>query len=78
MSTVQEIIDRLSKLEPTAIIAVPSIWDKETAEEVYEYAVGDSVSISDEQWAEVVNQFEDAEFYDSEAMVEAINEVLRS
>lgn len=76
MSTVAEIIDRLSKLDPTAIVAIPTIWDKETAIDVYEYANNETVSITDEQWAEIVSQFEDAEFYDESAMIEAIDEVL--
>jgi hypothetical protein len=76
MSTVKDIIDRLSKLDPDSVVAIPTIWEKDTAEEVYEYATGDVIELSIAQWNEVVEDFENAEIADDEAMVESIRLVL--
>lgn len=76
MSTKAEIIERLSSLPDDAVIAVPSIWVKESAEDVYEYVNDTEITLTDTQWYEVVERFENAEFYDDEAMVATIDEVL--
>lgn len=76
MSTKAEIIQRLGSLPDDAVIAVPSIWVKESAEDLYEYANDEELTLSDTQWKEVVERFENAEFYDDEAMIATIDEVL--
>lgn len=72
MSTVKEVIERLSKMDADAVISVPAIWEKDTAEEIFEYIEGTPVSLSDSQWVRVVAQFENADFYDESAIVDAI------
>lgn len=76
MSTKAQIIERLGSLPDDAVIAVPSIWVKESAEDLYEYANDKEITLTDEQWSEVVDRFENAEFYDDEAMIATIDEVL--
>ena len=76
MSTKAEILKRLDDLSENQIIAVPVIRTKEIAEELWEYAEGTELTLTDEQWAEVVKNYENAEFYDDEALVETIREVI--
>ena len=78
MSTKAEILERIANVADDEIIAVPTVWTKATAEEVYEYAKNEEIELSLEQWAKVVEDYENAEFYDDEAMVEAIKLVLES
>jgi len=76
MSTKAEVLARLADIADDEIVAVPSIWTKLIAEEIYEYAEGEEIELTTEQWAKVVEQFENAEFFDEEAMVTSIKDVL--
>jgi hypothetical protein len=58
------------------LIAVPSIWTKAIAEDIYEYATDEEITLTPEQWAKVVEDFENAEHPDDEQMVESIKFVV--
>jgi hypothetical protein len=73
--TVAELIERLNQLDQTEIIAVPVIRTKAEAEDLYEYAQFESIILTDDEWRDVVNSYEDAEFYDDEALVQTIIDV---
>jgi hypothetical protein len=73
--TVAELIERLNQLDQNEIIAVPVIRTKAEAEDLYEYAQFDSIILTDDEWRDVVNSYEDAEFYDDEALVQTIIDV---
>lgn len=76
MSTKAEILERLADVADDELIAVPTIWTKAIAEDVYEYAEDEPVELSLEQWAAVIENFENAEYYGDEEMVESIKYVL--
>jgi hypothetical protein len=76
MSTKAEILERLKDVADDELIAVPTIWTKPIAEDVYEYAEGEPVELSLEQWAAVIEDFESAEYYGDEEMVASIKIVL--
>lgn len=78
MSTKAEILKRLEGLADDDIIAVPTIKTKADAEDLYEYANDEEITLTSEQWAEVVTNYEDAEDYSDESLVEVIREVLES
>jgi len=73
--TVAELIERLNQLDQNEIIAVPVIRTKAEAEDLYEYAQFESIILTDDEWRDVVNSYEDAEFYDDEALVQTIIDV---
>lgn len=72
MSTKAEVLKRLEELGDDDIVAVPVIRTKATAEEIYEYATGASITLTDDEWRDVVADWEDADEYDDEALVESI------
>jgi hypothetical protein len=74
--TVSELIERLKQLDQNEIIAVPVIRTKSEAEDIYEYANFESIILTDDEWRDVVNSYEDAEFYDDEALVNTIDDVI--
>ena len=76
MSTKAEILERLKDVADNELIAVPTIWTKSIAEDVYEYATDEQVELTNEQWAAVIKDFEDAEYYGDEEMVESIKTVV--
>lgn len=76
MSTKAQLIERLAAMPDDAVIAVPVLWTKASAEDQWEYVHEDALTLTDDQWAEVVNRYEDADFYDEEALVDTIKEVL--
>lgn len=76
MSTKAEVLARLADVADDEIVAVPTVWTKAIAEDVYEYATDNEITLTTEQWAQVVTNFEDAEFYGDEEMVQAIHDVL--
>lgn len=78
MSTKAEILKRLAEMADDEIIAVPTIKTKADAEDLYEYANDEEITLTSEQWAEVVTNYEDAEDYSDESLVEVIREVLES
>jgi hypothetical protein len=76
MSTVAELIERLKQLDQNEVVAVPVIRTKAEAEDIYEYAEDKSIILTDDEWRDVVNSYEDAEFYDDEALVIMIKDVV--
>lgn len=76
MSTKAQIIERLKSLPDDAVIAVPTIWVKSSAEDMYNYMQEEEIEFTDDQWSEIVHRFEDADFYDEEALLDTIREVL--
>jgi hypothetical protein len=76
MSTKAEILERLADVADDELIAVPTIWTKSIAEDVYEYAEDEPVELSLEQWAAVIENFENAEYYGDEEMVQSIKHIL--
>lgn len=76
MSTKAQLIERLSKMSEDTIIAVPVLWTKDAAEDQWNYMRDEEIELTNEQWAEVVKRYETADFYDEEAMIDTIREVL--
>ena len=76
MSTVAQVIEQLKHLKEDEFIAVPVIRTKAEAEDIYEYSEDKSIILTDDEWHDVVKAYEDAEFYDDEALVNTIKDVL--
>ena len=76
MSTIAELIERLKQLDQNEVVAVPVIRTKAEAEDIYEYSEFESIILTDDEWRDVVNSYEDAEFYDDEALVIMIKDVV--
>lgn len=76
MSTKAEILKRLEGIADDEVIAVPTIKTKADAEELYEYANDEEVELTQEQWAQVVSEYENSESYDDQVLVEVMEEVL--
>ena len=76
MSTKAEILKRLENVADDEIIAVPTIKTKSDAEDLYEYAEDVQIELTDAQWQNVVENYEDAEDYSDQALVDAIIKVL--
>ena len=76
MSTVAQVMEQLKHLNENEVIAVPVIRTKAEAEDLYEYSEDKSIILTDDEWRNVVNSYEDAEFYDDEALVNTIKDVL--
>jgi hypothetical protein len=76
MSTVAQVIEQLKHLNENDVIAVPVIRTKAEAEDIYEYAEDKSIILTDDEWRDVVKSYEDAEFYDDEALVNTIKDVV--
>ena len=77
MTTKADLIARLAELPDDAAVAVPTIWTKEIALDVYSFSADAEVELTDEQWAKVVEYYENGEYYGDEDMIDAINEVLK-
>jgi len=75
MSTVAQVIEQLKHLNENDIIAVPVIRTKAEAEDLFEYAEDESIILTDYEWRDVVADYENAERYDDEALVESIKTV---
>ena len=60
----------------SAIIAVPVLWTKASAEDAWEYMNDEALDLTNDQWEEVVNQYEGSEFYGDEDLLATIREVL--
>ena len=76
MSTVAQVMEQLKHLNENEVVAVPVIRTKAEAEDIYEYSEDKSIILTDDEWRNVVNSYEDAEFYDDEALVNTIKDVL--
>ena len=76
MSTKAQLLKRLETIPEDAIIAVPVLWTKASAEDAWEYMNDEALTLTDDQWEEVVNKYEGAEFYGDEDLLATIDEVL--
>jgi hypothetical protein len=76
MSTKAEVLARMADVADDEIVAVPTIYTRAIAEDLYAYAEGEEIEITTEQWAEIVEEFENCDHPDDEALVEAIGTVL--
>ena len=80
MTTKKFLIDVvLGDYPDDAIFAIPAIWTKADAEEAWEsgqYADDETLTLTNAQWEDVVDEFLEYDFHDEESMVEAINSVL--
>jgi len=76
MSTKAEILKRIDDVADDEVIAVPTIKTKADAEDLYEYAYDEEITLTLEQWVEVVSNYENADDYSDEALVEAVREVI--
>lgn len=76
MSTKAEILKALENVADDEIIAVPTIKTKADAEELYIYMNDEEVTLTSEQWKDIVSNYEDAGDYSDEYLLELIEEVV--
>jgi len=75
MSTKADILKRLAELGDNDIVAVPVIRTKAEAEDLFEYAEDESIVLTDYEWRDVVADYENADQYDDEQLIESIKKV---
>lgn len=78
MSTKAEVLARLADIADDEIVAVPTIYTKAIAEDLWEYAESEELELTNDQWVRVVEDFENCEYPDDEALVESVRTVLVS
>jgi len=78
MSTKADILKRLEGMADDEIIAVPTIKTKLDVEDIYSYMEHEDIEFTAKQWSDIVDEYENAESYDDEALVEIINYVLNN
>jgi hypothetical protein len=78
MSTKADILKRLEGMADDEIIAVPTIKTKLDAEDIYSYMEHEEIEFTAKQWSDIVDEYENAESYDDEALIEIINYVLNN
>ena len=76
MVTKVDVAKRLAELGDNEIIAVPVIRTKAEAEDLYEYAEDESIILTDYEWCDVVADYENADYYDDEALIQSIKTVI--
>jgi hypothetical protein len=76
MSTKAEVLERLKDIADDEIVAVPTIYTKAIAEDLWEYSESEELELSQEQWVRVVEDFENCDYPDDEALVESIRTIL--
>jgi hypothetical protein len=76
VKTAKEIADYFLSLPAGELIALPIIWDKALAHEEFRIATGESVKMTDEQWSNVIDRYNNAEVYDNYAMFVSIADEL--
>lgn len=76
MSTKAEVLERLKDIADDEIVAVPTIYTKPIAEDLWEYAESEELELTQEQWVRVVEDFENCDYPDDEALVESIRTIL--
>jgi hypothetical protein len=75
MVTKVDVLKRLAELGDDEIIVVPIIRTKSEAEDLFEYAEDESIILTDYEWRDVVADYENADHYDDEALIESIKKV---
>lgn len=76
MTTKAQLMGRIVHMHDSEVIAVPVLWTKAAAENLWEYAHDKELTLTKEQWESIVERYEHAEFYGDDAMLETIEEVL--
>lgn len=76
MSTKAQVLKALENVADDEIIAVPTIKTKADAEELYIYMNDEEVTLTSEQWKDIVSNYEDAGDYSDEYLLELIEEVV--
>lgn len=76
MSTKAEVLARMENVADDELVAVPTIYTKAIAEDLWEYSEGEELELTKEQWAAVIEDFENCDYPDDEALVESIRTVL--
>jgi len=79
---VKNLIEQLTAYDPNTELLV-AYWDKETIEDyAYDHETDELSKLTDEQWNEVVDKYEDGEWnfqsYASELFVDLVGEVLKT
>lgn len=62
----QQLLEILSGIGDSEEIAVPIIWTKQDAEQLFD------VVLTDTEWENVVDTYTDGDYHDSEAMESAV------
>lgn len=62
----QQLLDILSDVGDNEEIAIPIIWTKTDAEQLFD------VALTDDEWADVVDTYTNGDYHDSEAMEQAV------
>jgi hypothetical protein len=78
MSTKADILKRLEGMADDEIIAVPTIKSKLDVEDIYSCMELEEIEFTAKQWSDIVDEYENAESYDDEALIEIINYVLNN
>lgn len=76
MSTKAQILERLKDVADDEIVAVPTIYTKSIAEDLWEYSEAEELELTQDQWIRVVEDFENCDYPDDEALVESIRTIL--
>lgn len=76
MATKRQIMSRLDVYSDETIIAVPTIKTKQDVEDLYEYANDEQIELTDEQWKNIVRQYEKSPV-DDEELVELVESVVK-
>jgi hypothetical protein len=76
MSTKAEILKRMENVADDELVAVPTIYTREIAEDLWEYAESEELELTQDQWARIVEDFENCEYPDDEALIESIRTIL--
>ena len=75
MVTKVNVLERLAELGDNEIIVVPIIRTKSEAEDLFEYSEDESIILTDYEWRDVVADYENADQYDDEQLIESIKKV---
>lgn len=62
----QQLLDILSEVGDNDEIAIPIIWTKTDAEQLFD------VALTDDEWTAVVDTYTNGDYHDSEAMEQAV------
>ena len=77
MKTAREIAEYFASIPPTELVALPTWWEKPTAVMLFNGEIGipndcEIDDLTDEQWSNVIDRFNNAEVYDQQAMYRSI------
>lgn len=81
MKTAREFAEYFASFPPEEMIALPTWWEKSTAVMLWNGEIGihndcEIDDLTDEQWANIIDAFNNAEVYDQQAMYRSIADEL--